>query len=650
MMLLFPRKLWGVPWYAAALAVASVFFISAVFAQTAAPTQPQGTVIYSRSTNLQGQTTTTNGPAAATDGQMVNAPIATDAERNAITFTNFNLDVHLHTTEQNLAVRAIVTVRNDGKTPLQHIPLQLSSALDWESIHLNGRNVPFQVATLNSDADDTGQLHEATVTLAQPLAPGASAQLDTVYSGTIRQNAQRLIAIGTPPDIANHSDWDTVGPDFTGLRGFGEVVWYPASSIPVMLGEGAKLFDEMGEQKLRTSGAHFHMRLTVEFPSGHAPTVALINGRPVPLTVQGGIGEIPGIATAMTPETTLGFEVPSLFVAVREAKMATNTTIWTMAADELAVPSWTAATSVVTPFLQGWLGQSPRSELTILDLPDPEDAPFETGALLATAIRPIPAGELDGIMAHALTHAWMESPRAWLSEGVAHFMGTLWLEKEQGRTRALESLEAQRSALALAEPASPGVSPGQPLAEAISPIYYRTKATYVFWMLRDLAGDAALSAALRAYNPAIDQSQGYGRDPGGPGEFEKLLEQSSIRRNLDWFFNDWVDADKGLPDINIARVVSEPAKAGVTLVGVTLNNSGYAAAEIPVIVSTPATSITQRLLVPARGSVTRRMLIQGNPTQVQANDGTVPEVEASVHVMKIETAASDSSGLPSMPQ
>ena len=51
-----------------------------------------------------------------------------------------------------------------------------------------------------------------------------------------------------------------------------------------------------------------------------------------------------------------------------------------------------------------------------------------------------------------------------------------------------------------AEPASPGESPGQPLAQAISPVYYRTKATYVFWMLRDLAGDAALSAALRAYS------------------------------------------------------------------------------------------------------------------------------------------------------
>lgn len=625
------------------MAAALVIFTLPAFGQTAAPAQPQGTVIYSRSTNQAGQTTTTNGPAAAVEGRMVSAPIVTDEERNAITFTDFNMDVHLRTAEQSLAVRAIVTVRNDGKTPLQHIPLQLSSSLNWEDIRLNGREAPFQVATLNSDADHTGQLHEATVTLTPQLAPGATARLDTMYSGVIRQNAQRLLAIGTPAEIASHSDWDTIGPDFTGLRGFGDVVWYPASSVPVMLGDGAKLFDEMGEHKLRMAGARFRMHLTIEFPSADAPTVALIDGHPYPLTIAGGVGDIPGIATAEMPETTLGFEAPSLFVAVREAKMATNTTIWTMASDEPSVPSWAAAANAVTPFLQGWLGQVPRSELTILDLPDPEDAPFESGALLATAIHPIPAEELNGILAHALTHAWMQSPRAWLSEGVAHFMGTLWLEKEQGRTRALESLEALRPALALVEPASPGVSPGQPLAEAISPIYYRTKATYVFWMLRDLAGDAALSAALRAYSPAADQSQGYGREPGGRGEFEKLIEQSTIRRNLDWFFNDWVDADKGLPDISIAKVFSEPAQAGMTLVGVTLNNAGYAAAEIPVTVSTRDTSITQRFLVPARGSITQRILIQGKPTRVQANDGTVPEVEASMHVMNIEPAAGNSS-------
>ncbi len=76
-----------------------------------------------------------------------------------------------------------------------------------------------------------------------------------------------------------------IGVDFTGLRGFGNVVWYPASSVPVILGDGARVFDEMGEHKLRMSAAHFRLHLAAEFPHGHAPTVALINGQLAPLTV-----------------------------------------------------------------------------------------------------------------------------------------------------------------------------------------------------------------------------------------------------------------------------------------------------------------------------------------------------------------------------
>ena len=56
------------------------------------------------------------------------------------------------------------------------------------------------------------------------------------------------------------TDWDAIGVDFTGLRGFGNVVWYPVSSVPVILGDGARVFDEMGEHKLRMAGARFRLQ------------------------------------------------------------------------------------------------------------------------------------------------------------------------------------------------------------------------------------------------------------------------------------------------------------------------------------------------------------------------------------------------------
>jgi hypothetical protein len=619
-----------------ALAAFAVLPCAAQTTPAAGDSQPKGQVIFSRSMDENGQVSTHSGQQAAPPAiQMAAAPSAQDADRQAVTFTGFDMDVRLRSAAQQIAVRALVTVRNDGKTPLSRIPLQISSSLNWERIRLNAHDVAFQVATLNSDADHTGQLHEAAVPLPQPLAPGRSLQLDLTYSGSIAASAQRLLAIGTPDDVALHSDWDRISVPFTGLRGFGNVVWYPVSSIPVILGDGARLFDEIGEHKLRMAGAGFRLRLTVEFPHGQAPNVALINGHPAPLAVteSGSLDqtqEVAGVATASIDGATLGFEAPSLFVAIRTPHPGPNLTAWTTPADDVSVAGWTAAAATVTPFLQGWLGQRPRSPLTLLDLPDPEDAPFETGAMLATTLRDASPDQLNGILAHALSHAWMQSPRAWLSEGVAHFMGTLWVEKQRGRDQAIGTLEAARSALALGEPETPGQGAGQPLAQAISPVYYRTKAAYVLWMLRDVAGDPTLSAALRAYDPAQDLVKDSGRC-----SFEKLLEQAGVRADLSWFFADWVDADKGLPDIAIDGAFPTPASAGNWLVSVNLSNAGYAAAEVPVIVRSDSSSVTQRVRVPARGKAVQRILIQGKPTEVQANDGAIPETQASVHVTRL---------------
>jgi hypothetical protein len=619
-----------------------------------APGQPGGKVILSRSIDENGQTTTQAGPAAPAHptAQLAKEPSAEDAEREAITFTDFDMDVHLRPIEPHIAVRALITVRNDGKTPLLHIPLQLSSSLNWERIRLDAHDLTFPVATLNSDTDHTGQLHEAEVSLAQPLAPGQTLQFDVSYSGSIQPSAQRLLAIGTPEDVAVHSDWDEISVPFTGLRGFGNVVWYPASSVPVILGDGARLFDEVGEHKLRMAGARFKLRLTVESPHGRAPTVALINGHMVALTQtpSGSLNdEVSDITQAESPAAILGFEAPSLFVAIRTNKAGANTSYWILPENEASLQAWSSAVDTVTPFLKGWLGHTPRSTLNLIDLPDPQDAPYETGALLATSIRPASPDQLEGILAHALTHAWVQSPRAWLSEGVAHFMGTLWVEKQRSRDQALGTLEASRGALAIAEPESPGQSSGQPLAQAISPVYYRTKATYVLWMLRDIVGDATLSAALRAYDPTADVSLGYGRDTA-PGTFQMLLERAGAQRDLKWFFADWVDADKGLPDLSIESVFPTQQPSGSWLVAINIDNSGYAAAEVPVTVRGVSSSVTQRTLVPARGKVIQRILLQDKPTQVQVNDGTVPETQATVHIKHLDGAAGSSSSSQQAPQ
>ncbi|HEX7599001.1 MAG TPA: hypothetical protein VF518_12355, partial [Polyangia bacterium] len=79
---------------------------------------------------------------------------------------------------------------------------------------------------------------------------------------------------------------------------------------------------------------------------------------------------------------------------------------------------------------------------------------------------------------------------------------------------------------------------------------------------------------------------------------------------------------------------------------------GYAAAEIPVTVRSATASITQRVRIPARAKTVQRLLIQGKPTEVQANDGTVPETQASVHITRLDApdGSSSSSSQSSPPQ
>lgn len=583
-----------------------------------APSENHGKVLFQSSVN--GPQTSTPQKAPAIQAK------ATDAERSAVTLVRYDLDVHLMLPQHALAVQALVTLRNDGDAPLREVPLQLSSQLHFETVTLETKKLAFAQNLINSDADHTGQLREAVVELPQPLAPKAALTLDVAYSGEITPSAKRLEQIGTPSDIAQQADWDQISEDFTGLRGFGDVVWYPVASVPHLLGDGPQLFSEIGSQKLRQQEARAIIRVTAEY-TGTAPNAAALDGQylAVPAPKVTPTASFPGVVTFSLPEHRLGFGSLSLFLAPRTVHEANGVRILTTLDDEPFVQSYQTAATMVQPLVEQWLGKA-KGPLTILDLPGREDAPFEQGALIATGLRPLDPQKLTGVLCHGLAHAAFQSPREWLNEGVANFLVTLWLEQSRGREVALESMESSRGALAIGEPSSPGESAGEPLIAASDAIYYRSKATYVLWMLRDLAGDQALSAALRNYDPAQDTNSDY---------FEHLVEQAS-GKDLKWFFDDWVYRDPGLPDLSITAVYTNTtSQTGQYLIAVDLANDGYAAADVPLTIHTREGTQTSRVQVPARSRITRRILVTGLPTEVVLNDGVVPEVQATVHKHEI---------------
>jgi hypothetical protein len=578
------------------------------------PVAPPGKVILSRSIE--------DAATPATPSMVQAGAPATDAERQAITFLAYDLDVHLRPREHAMAVRARIQLRNDSSNPLNRLALQISSSLQWTSVHVGDTTASFTQQLLSSDIDHTGSLREAVIPLARPLAPQQSIAVDVTYEGDAGLSATRLEQIGTPDDVAEASDWDRVADEFVGLRGFGNVAWYPVASVPVKLGDGAKFFTEAALERQRQSQATVTMRVTEEF-FGEAPNLAVLDGATLTVTPTSlPTATVPGIVTCTLPPTRLGFASPSLFLLARTAQKGSGVDVFARTDDVTNAQAYMTAATLVTPLIHRWLGTEVRGPLTIVDLPERGDAPFEDGDVLFADVRGTDPEKLANVLIHSLTHLYFRSTYEWLQEGVPTFMGSLWEEQSGGRDLAIQQLDNARGALSLAEPGDAATLDGQALLMARDPVYYRTKATYVFWMLRDLAGDEELSRALRAYQP--------GSDTTGIG-FEQVLERAS-GKDLKWFFEDWVYHDRGLPDLSIAGVY--PSKASVPgsyIVAVDVANSGTAEAQVPVSVSSRTVTVTEMLRIPAKGKVSHRFLLQGQPSEIGVNDGTVPEVEASVH-------------------
>lgn len=613
------------------------------WAQEAPPASPQtrhsGTVLFSSDAEK---------PTQPASERLTPLPPVTAVERNALTFTGYDLEVHLTPAESEFAVHAQLQVRNESTEPLHYLVMELSSSLQWGSISLesHGKNVAarFGQHLIDTDLDHTGKASEAIVALPEPLAAGAQLELTVFYSGKIQLSAERLERIGAPADQASWADWDQISPQLTALRGFGNVLWYPVAAEPVFLGDGAKLFRDVGKNRLRQRNARVHLRLTVQYV-GDAPDAAFFCGRREHLTATSEnqdvpVAESPGIATAEFEPQTLGFRGLSLFVTDHAPTVTDDMTIAAVTDHYDAVPQYAAATTLVKPLLVQWLGPSPLTQLKIIDH---AGQPFEDDAFLVLPMRAANAPELAPGLIHSLAHAWFGSSWPWLDEGVPEFLSLLWTERSKGRDAALAQLNQAETALALAEPeikaGTDPLSVGQSLAPldanqtgASDEIYYRTKAAAVLWMLRSLAGDDALQQALLSYR----KDHKLDHDPMG---FEHALEQAS-HKDLRWFFDDWVYRDRGLPDLSIASVTPSqlPTRGGKStgwLVAVDVHNDGDATAEVPVTVRSGELTATKPLRVEPHSNVSIRIIFEGTPDQVQVNDGSVPEQRESQHIVHV---------------
>jgi len=130
-----------------------------------------------------------------------------------------------------------------------------------------------------------------------------------------------------------------------------------------------------------------------------------------------------------------------------------------------------------------------------------------------------------------------------------------------------------------------------------------------------MIGNAPLKKALASYRPEQDKDPSY---------MPRLI-QAQTQRDLEWFFDDWVYRDRGLPDFKIEAAFPRKAMNDSYLVTVTVTNLGRAGGEVPVTVKFASGEVIKRVEVRANGKGITRVEIPSAPEEITVNDGSVPE-------------------------
>jgi hypothetical protein len=548
-------------------------------------------------------------------------------DREAFTFTSYDLNLRVEPEQQRLGVRGKITLRNDSATPQKIAVLQISSSLNWLSIKEAHRPLQFVSQPFTSDIDHTGALSEAIVTLPEAVPPKGSVDLEIAYEGVIVLDATRLTRIGTPEAAAHSSDWDLISRKFTAVRGAGNVAWYPIATEAADLAERNSLFDVVGRLKARESASKMHFRIE-ETGEGEVPQI-FVSGAMCMVTMSEEMGRAYHLVADCAP-MPLGPIAPMLVIASYAVLERPDITVRHFHGHDAAATAYAAAVESVAPFIVDWFGALRKAETT--ELADPSATPVESGAFLLTPLASTDSKVAGLAAVHQLAHAAFSSPRPWINEGLAHFAQALYMEQVSGRLAALNYMGQHRSALSAAEKEKPATAPrsedavNRSLINTYDEELYRSKAMCVWWMLRDLVGEPALKKALAAYRADEDKEPSY---------MQRLI-QAQTQRDLEWFFDDWVYRDRGLPDFKVASAFTRKTLPEGYLLTITVENLGTAGAEVPLTVKFAGGEITKRLIVRGKSNGVIRVGIPQAPQEIVVNDGSVPESDMTNNVFKIE--------------
>jgi len=544
-------------------------------------------------------------------------------DREVFSFTNYDLNVQVDPDQHRLGVRGKITLRNDTATPQKIAVLQISSSLDWRAIKVADKTVQFVTQLYASDIDHTGALSEAIVTLPEAVPARGTLELEIAYEGVILHDATRLTRIGTPEEVAKSTDWDAIDPKFSAVRGAGYVAWYPIATEVANLSEGDSLFEVVARWKSRESGSTMRLKIAMPLSTEAEPQI-IFNGIQCSPSAEERMGA--GRLLAGCSPQPLRLATPTLLIADYQVTERPSIEIRFLRGHESAAVNFADAAEKAAPLIRDWFGAE-REKAKTADLPDTSGVPFESGELLLTSLTNSDSAGLAAT--HQLTHASFLSFRPWIQEGLAHFAQALYIQEQKGRQAALDYMSLHRSALVRLEQTTGAQSENEAdrsLVNTINEELYRSKAMCVWWMLRDMLGDSALKKALAAYRQEQDNEPSY---------LPRLIA-ALTQRDLEWFFDDWIYRDRGLPDFKIESAFSRKLMTGSFILTITLDNLGAAGAEVPILVKFAGGEVTKRLEVRAKNRATIRVETPGLPQEIVVNDGSVPESDTSNNNFKVE--------------
>ncbi len=571
------------------------------------------------------------------------AHFARALDREAFTITRYQLEVQVDRTTHVMAVTGKLVLRNDSPNPQKAVALQVTSSFGWNNIMLDDKPLQWLSDNYTSDIDHTGGLSEAIVTLPKDVPPAGTITVAVQYGGTVTADATRLTRVGTPADMAARSDWDEISDSFTAVRGLGYVAWYPVAIDAVSMSDGNAVFDAIAAWKRRQARSEFNARILVAGGGTESLCIATNAGvsncgdsRDIQDSESG--GKLKEFNNTLIL-SGMGETVPTFAVAnYVELSRPTITFLHSPEHTQLA-RDYALAAEANDPLLHDWLGEI-HQPARVVELTEAKALPYDSGSVLFTPLRPWPTETLQLLLMSTQVAARFHSPHLWIQEGLERFLQAVSVETRSGRKAGLDYLDELREPLVKAEEAahnkpsstSKAVSESNAadntLLNTNDELYLRGKASFVFWMLRDMLGDQAMQSALAAYRPGADKDPGY---------LQRLLQTSS-HRDLEWFFDDWVYRDRGLPEFHVESVYARPLLSEANksfLVTATIENRGRAGAEVPVLVETPSGKKSVRVLVKAGEKGTGRIDSPVAPDKIVVNDGSVPEANTGNNVYDV---------------